>query len=62
MTPHPLNDLAPAQVEDLARAVYPLIIVHLTGQGVLESTVRAPFEHPTGNAMSSGADDEGGAG
>jgi len=31
-------------------------------QGVLESTVRAPFEHPTGNAMSSGADDEGGAG
>jgi hypothetical protein len=54
VTPHPLNDLEPSQVEDLARAVYPLVIAHLTGQGVLEHTVRAPFEHPAGNAMASG--------
>jgi hypothetical protein len=60
VTPHPLNDLEPGQVEDLARAVYPLLILHLTGQGVLEPTVHAPFEHPAGNAMTAGTDAEGG--
>jgi hypothetical protein len=61
VTPHPLNDLEPAHVEALARAVYPLVILHLTGQGILDSTVHAPFEHPAGNAMTSGTDPEGGA-
>lgn len=54
VTPHPLNDLEPAQVADLARAVYPLVLAHLTGQGTLEHTVHAPFEHPAGNALAPG--------
>jgi hypothetical protein len=46
VVPHPLNDLTPDQVRDLARSVYPLILLHLTGQEPLEPTVHADFERP----------------
>jgi hypothetical protein len=31
--PHPLNDLTPDQVRELARAAYPIVIEQLTGMG-----------------------------
>ena len=32
VTPHPLNDLTPDQMRDLARAAYPVVIRQLTGR------------------------------
>ena len=46
MTPHPLNDLTPDQVRDLARAAYPIIIGQLTGQGVQEKYTKVDYVHP----------------
>lgn len=60
VAPHPLNDLTPAQVRELAQAAYPSILLHLTGQGALEPTVRLAFEHPGRNAMAANAAGEGG--
>ena len=33
VTPHPLNDLTPEQVRELAQAAYPIVIEQLTGMG-----------------------------
>ncbi len=46
VTPHPLNDLTPAEVRDLARAAYPVIIEQLTGQGTVEKETRVNYVHP----------------
>ena len=46
VTPHPLNDLTPAEVRELARAAYPVIIRQLTGQGVLEKHTVVDYVHP----------------
>ena len=46
VTPHPLNDLTPADVRELARAAYPVIIRQLTGQGVLENHTMVNYVHP----------------
>ncbi len=46
VVPHPLNDLTPGQVGDLARSAYPLILLHLTGQEALEPTVHADYVRP----------------
>lgn len=46
VAPHPLNDLQALQLNELARAAYPLIIQQLTGQGTLEASVRVDFVHP----------------
>lgn len=46
VTPHPLNDLTPADVRELACAAYPTIIRQLTGQGVLEQHTRVNYVHP----------------
>lgn len=62
VTPHPLNDLEPEQVKALAAAVYPLILLHLTGQGPLEPTAYAPFEHPARRRNASGRDAGGAEG
>ena len=35
VTPHPLNDLTPAEVRELARSAYPVVLEQLTGQGEL---------------------------
>jgi len=46
VTPHPLNDLTPAEVRELARAAYPVVIRQLTGQGVLEKHTLVDYVHP----------------
>jgi hypothetical protein len=46
VTPHPVNDLTPEQVHEMAQVAYPLIIKQLTGQDVLEQTIKIPYVHP----------------
>jgi hypothetical protein len=46
VTPHPLNDLTPDEVRELARSAYPVIIEQLTGRGVLAKHTRIDFVHP----------------
>ncbi len=46
VTLHPLNDLTPDEVRELARAAYPLIIEQLTGQAALARNVNVDFIHP----------------
>lgn len=46
VTPHPLNDLTPEQMRDLARSAYPIVIRQLTGQGPLEKHTLVDFVHP----------------
>ena len=46
VAPHPLNDLTPAQVEELARAAYPVIIEHLIGANPPPEVSRLEFAHP----------------
>ena len=46
VTPHPLNDLTPEQMRDLARAAYPVVIRQLTGQGAQEKATRIDYAHP----------------
>jgi hypothetical protein len=46
VTPHPLNDLTPDQVRNLARAAYPLIIRQLTSQDPLEESIFVDYVHP----------------
>ncbi len=44
--PHPIHDLTPEQLRELARAAYPLIIEQLTGQGPLAPIAAVDFVHP----------------
>ncbi|MBI2293702.1 MAG: hypothetical protein HYU73_25890 [Betaproteobacteria bacterium] len=46
VTPHPLNDLTPDEVLNLARAAYPVVIRQLTSQEPLEVSARIDFVHP----------------
>ncbi len=46
VTPHPLNDLTPEQVRDLAHSAYPVIIEQLTGQGTLAPHNHVDYVHP----------------
>ena len=46
VTPHPLNDLTPEQMRELARAAYPTVIRQLTGQGPIEKHTFVDFVHP----------------
>ena len=46
VTPHPLNDLTPAEVRELARAAYPIIIRQLSGPGVPEQHTKVDYAHP----------------
>ena len=46
VTPHPLNDLTPDEVRELARSAYPVIIEQLTGQGALAQHTLVDFVHP----------------
>ena len=46
VTPHPLNDLVPDEVRELARAAYPIVIRQLTGQGPQEMQTYVDFVHP----------------
>lgn len=46
VTPHPLNDLTPEQVREMARSAYPVVIRQLTGQGSLDPHTLIDFVHP----------------
>jgi len=46
VTPHPLNDLTPEQVKDLARACYPAILKQLIGQSEQPRDSVIDFVHP----------------
>ena len=46
VTPHPLNDLTPAEVRGLARSAYPVLLEQLTGQGEIAKHTKIDFVHP----------------
>jgi hypothetical protein len=46
VTPHPLNDLTPEQMRELARSAYPIVIRQLTGKGPVEKQTAVDFVHP----------------
>jgi len=46
VVPHPLNDLTPDEVRELARAAYPVVIEQLTGQGAQAPHTQVNFTHP----------------
>jgi hypothetical protein len=50
VTPHPLNDLTPDEVRELARSAYPVVVAQLTGQRALEKETRIDFVHPSARA------------
>ena len=60
VTPHPLNDLTPGQVEELARAAYPVLIAHLTSPDALGAECRIDFVHPAERAREDAHAEEGG--
>lgn len=45
VTPHPLNDLTPAEMMELARAAYPIVVKQLTSRE-LEPHTYVDFVHP----------------
>lgn len=56
VTPHPLNDLTPGEMRELARAAYPVVIRQLTSMGPQEKATRIDFVHPAqGKARPVGA-------
>ena len=52
--PHPIHDLTPEQLRELARAAYPLVIEQLTGQGPLVRSARVDFVHPAARGQQRG--------
>ena len=46
ITPHPLNDLTPEQLREMALAAFPVVIEQLTGQGALAPNAPIDFVHP----------------
>ena len=54
VTPHPLNDLTPDQVKDLARACYPAIVKQLTGRGELARDEVVDYVHPHARSAAGG--------
>jgi hypothetical protein len=46
VTPHPLNDLNPEEVRELARVSYPVVLQQLCSQQPLPLDTRIDFVHP----------------
>ncbi|MBI3371351.1 MAG: hypothetical protein HY017_06275 [Betaproteobacteria bacterium] len=46
ITPHPVSDLTPEQLREMAAAAFPVIIEQLTGQGALATETRIDYVHP----------------
>jgi len=44
--PHPLNDLNPEEVRDMARLAYPVVIQQLCSQEPPEVSTRIDYVHP----------------
>jgi hypothetical protein len=61
VTPHPVNDLTPEQVQDMARAAYPVIVKQLTSQGEGEQNTLIDYVHPATRLRAArvGADSRG---
>jgi hypothetical protein len=53
VVPHPLNDLTPEQVRELARAAYPIVIEQLTGQGKQAPHTQVDYVHPASRSKAS---------
>jgi len=51
VTPHPLNDLTPEQVRELAAAAYPVVVEQLTGMGQQAPHTQVKFVHPASRAQ-----------
>jgi hypothetical protein len=56
VTPHPLNDLTPEQVKDLARACYPAIVRQLTGAVAQQKDDIIAFVHPNARSRQTRSD------
>jgi len=56
VAPHPLNDLTPPQVEELARAAYPIIVEHLIGANPPPEASRLEFVHPASRGKTAKAE------
>jgi hypothetical protein len=46
ITPHPVNDLTPEQLREMAQAAFPVILEQLTGQGLLAQNQPIDYVHP----------------
>ena len=46
VAPHPLNDLTPGEMRELARAAYPVVIRQLTSMEPQERHTHIDFVHP----------------
>ncbi len=46
VVPHPLNDLTPDEVRELARAAYPVVIEQLTGTNKQALDTLVNYDHP----------------
>ena len=46
VVPHPLNDLTPDEVRELARAAYPVLIEQLTGTNKQALDTLVNYDHP----------------
>lgn len=53
VTPHPLNDLKPDEVREMAVSAFPVVVRQLTGQEPLEKDTLIDFTHPAARAKSS---------
>jgi hypothetical protein len=46
ITPHPVNDLTPGQLKEMAIAAFPVIVEQLTSQGVIPKEQPIDYVHP----------------
>jgi len=46
ITPHPVNDLTPPQLREMAEAAYPVILAQLTSQAPLPQNMPIDYVHP----------------
>lgn len=51
VAPHPLYDLEPAELRELAKFAYPMIIEQITTQGRFVSIKRVDYERPAGRNL-----------
>jgi hypothetical protein len=56
VAPHPLYDLAPAQLQEVARRAFPLIVAQLTGASAPESLLRVDYQRPAHRTPAPGGD------
>ncbi len=55
VVPHPLNDLTPDEVRELAAAAYPTVVEQLTGMGPQAPHTQVSYVHPATRAKAGAA-------